>query len=69
MEEKKARTLQDIQQEYTQLAAKLGHAHTQIKTLNKEITRVEEGINDLILEQAKLVSEQVPTSTPDGLPA
>jgi hypothetical protein len=67
------RTLRTIQEEYTQLAAKIGHAHVQIATLNAEIPRLHEAVQALTLESASLSAKApvvapsdplIPTETP-----
>jgi chromosome segregation ATPase len=63
---KKTRTLKDIQEEYTQLAAKLGHAYCQIDVLNKEIPRIFEAIETLRLEQIALPKQESPNDTPEA---
>lgn len=52
------RTLATVQQEYTQLAAKLGHTYTQIKQLEAEIPRIHDAIQALTLENASLIALQ-----------
>jgi hypothetical protein len=51
------RTAEIIQQEYTQLAAKLGHALVQIKNLENEVPRIHDAVQALMLEQAALNAE------------
>jgi hypothetical protein len=51
------RTLETLQQEYTQLAVKAGHLQFQIFGLNKELVLVNNLLQDLNLEAAKKQAE------------
>jgi cell division septum initiation protein DivIVA len=48
------RTMKEINDEYTQLSAKIGHCNVQLKSLNTEITRLHESVDALILEGAEV---------------
>ena len=47
-------TIADIQQEYSQICGKLGHAEVQLRTLSAEIPRLHERAQSLILESARI---------------
>ena len=52
--QKKERTVQDIQQEYTQLCAKLGHLAYSKHTIEKDIGLVNQTLMDLNIEAAQV---------------
>ena len=52
--EKKARTREDIQMEYSQLCARAGQLQYQIYALGKDLEIVDKSLLDLNLEAAKL---------------
>lgn len=53
-EEKKTRTRQDIQQEYSQLCAKAGNLQYQIWAFNKDLENLYSAARDLNQEAAEL---------------
>lgn len=48
------RTLADVQREYSEICAKLGHAEVQLKTLTAESVRLHEAAQRMILESAAI---------------
>lgn len=60
-EEKKVRTMDDIQKEYTQLAAKAGHVHFQVTGLSQDLELISKAMKDLNLEAAALQQKEAAT--------
>jgi len=56
-EEKKARTIGEIQGEYQTLCTKAGHIQYQISTLNKDLDLLNTSMRDLNFEAAKVSRE------------
>ena len=52
--EKKERTKEDIQLEYSQLCARAGQLHYQVYALSKDLELVDKALLDLNLEAAKM---------------
>jgi hypothetical protein len=59
------RTMQDIQTEYTQFAAKLGHIYCQIETLEREIPKIHEQVQALQLETVALAAKKNEVKSPE----
>lgn len=56
--EKKERTVEEIQQEYTQLCAKAGHLQYSISALKTDLGLVNEQLRDLNLEASRAASKK-----------
>ena len=56
MSEKQEKTVESIQQEYTQLCARAGHVQYQLHTLTQDLEQINLQLRDLNLEAAKIAA-------------
>ncbi len=56
-EQKKSRTIPEIQEEYGQLCFKAGQTQYQVHTLNKELVLINDTLRDLNIEAARVKAE------------
>lgn len=56
-EEKKPKTVDDLQKEYTNLCTKAGHLQYQISTLKAELELVNSALKNINIEASQLAAE------------